>query len=186
MRSRASASPSPSPLQSGPFCSHSVADAPPLAALMDAELCSDDKRAIIRLGPRQRFIVMHRDGCSHLTYQITQTRPRSVPTEERAFHDGALNGHLPILVRVEFPKNPRVLNPTAPVQPQRRQRQRRGGVARQNQTESDERRERGREREWGRGGHRRACTRPSEGQRRLQRCTVSWLYCVFNRRVKRF
>lgn len=33
----------PSPTQSGPFCSHSVADAPPLAALMDAKLRSGDK-----------------------------------------------------------------------------------------------------------------------------------------------
>lgn len=32
------------PTQSGPFCSHSVADAPPLAALMDTKLCSGDKR----------------------------------------------------------------------------------------------------------------------------------------------
>lgn len=43
------------PTQSGPFCSHSVADAPPLAALMDAKLCSGDKCRDHSLLPTQVF-----------------------------------------------------------------------------------------------------------------------------------
>lgn len=43
------------PTQSGLFCSHSVADAPPLAALMDAKLCSGDKCRNHLLRPTQAF-----------------------------------------------------------------------------------------------------------------------------------
>lgn len=58
--------PPPPPPQSGPFCSHSAADAPPLAALTDAKLCSGDKRG--NGSAHARLIVMHRHCCSHLAY----------------------------------------------------------------------------------------------------------------------
>lgn len=64
------------PTQSGPFCSHSVADAPPLAALMDAKLCSGDKRRDRSPRPTRAF---HRDALRLLLapHRLHHAKPSS-------------------------------------------------------------------------------------------------------------